>query len=241
VTLLRLACTAPGVPEIFRSVQGEGPMAGRERTFVRLSGCNLHCIWCDTPYTWNWHGTPWRHPEKFDRVAETAVLSVAETARQITALPSEAVVVTGGEPLGQMRGLLELIEALETPAEIETNGTIAPPQALAERVSLFVVSPKLSTAEAGTKTIDAAAISRFAGLSNSVFKFVAGCTDDLDEAAAIVARFAIAPERVFVMPLGTASVTIREREAALRPGAIARGFGWSDRLHIHLYGDSRGT
>ena len=78
---LKLARNDQGEPEIFRSIQGEGPAIGRPRTFVRLSSCNLHCVWCDTAYTWNWAGTPFAHQNntKFELGAEMIKLSVADT------------------------------------------------------------------------------------------------------------------------------------------------------------------
>ncbi|MGD2134432.1 MAG: 7-carboxy-7-deazaguanine synthase QueE, partial [Maricaulaceae bacterium] len=152
---LKLARDETGAPEIFRSIQGEGRNAGRIRTFVRFAGCNLHCVWCDTAYTWNWLGTDFPHerdrpdaPYKFNIDEEIATLSVEEVCAVVRDLPAEGVVITGGEPLMQRRGLEALAQALKAddPArliEIETNGSIAPSEALAAQVDLFMVSPKL--------------------------------------------------------------------------------------------------
>ncbi|MGQ0590443.1 MAG: 7-carboxy-7-deazaguanine synthase QueE [Sphingosinicella sp.] len=252
--MLRLAVTEPGTPEIFRSIQGEGRSAGEVRTFVRLSGCNLHCTWCDTPYTWNWHGTKWPHekdrpgaPHKFDPDAETIEMSVEEVAEAVEALPAPGVVLTGGEPLIQEAALAALIARLkrDNPAlliEVETNGTIAPSAALGEAVDLFMVSPKL--AHAGDRpalALRPAPLAAFAALDSTWFKFVVREPGDLDEIAALAERFGIPCERIMVMPEGTDGATLRTRESLLRGPAEAAGYAWSDRLHIHLYGDTRGT
>src|SRR5215212_8206816 len=120
---LTLATTSPGEPEIFASLQGEGPSAGRPSVFVRLSNCNLACAWCDTAYTWRFTG-----PRAFERKAEQIVLSEADTAARILALGGNRLVVTGGEPLLQAPALAKMLALLpEMHVEIETNGTIPPP------------------------------------------------------------------------------------------------------------------
>ncbi len=244
--MLKLARDDSGEPEIFRSIQGEGRAIGRPRTFLRLSGCNLHCVWCDTAYTWNWEGTPFAHERaaKFHPAAEMIKLSVAEAADLIRALPSEGVVITGGEPLLQADALIEFIDALRqaTPLiEIETNGSIAPPDALTQRVDLFMVSPKLAhSANDAAVALNDHALSRFAQLDTAFFKFVAKCASDVGEASAIAARFGVPAERVYIMPEGTTSETIRARAAELTAAAESHGFHYSDRLHIHLFGQKRG-
>ncbi len=252
--LLNLARDDTGAPEIFRSIQGEGRHCGRLRTFIRLSGCNLHCVWCDTPYTWNWTGTEFHHvrdapgaPHKFAREAETARLSVDETAALVRALPSEGVVITGGEPLMQRAALVPLIDALKRDdpnllIEIETNGTIAPPQDLAERVDLFMVSPKL--AHAGNDpdvALKPDALRAFAGLESAWFKFVVRTAPDVESAAELARAYGVPARRVYIMPEGTDAAALAQRSRELADAITAHGFHFSPRLHIELFGDTRGT
>ena len=224
------------------------------RTFVRLSGCNLQCVWCDTPYTWNWEGTPWPHvrdlpgaPYKFVREVEMVRMTVEKVANAIAALPSEGVVITGGEPLLQARGVVALIAQLraQTPAvviEIETNGTIAPEAELVGMVDLFMVSPKL--AHAGNDNhvaIRPEVIQALVAVETAAFKFVARASRDVGEVAGFAERFGIAPGRVFIMPEGTDSATVTRVGASLIDAIMAAGFNYSDRLHMHLFGDARAT
>jgi 7-carboxy-7-deazaguanine synthase len=245
---LNLARNDDGDPEIFRSIQGEGPMAGRERTFIRLSGCNLHCRWCDTAYTWNWEGTPFAHDSapKYAPAREMVKLTIADAAERMLALPAEGVVITGGEPMMQREGVAALIDALKAAApgvliEMETNGAIAPNTALAARVDLFVVSPKLEhSGNDAALALKPETLTAFAALAHAHFKFVCQTPDDVEAAAAIAARHAIPAARVSIMPQGIASETLRTRMLALRPAAHAHGFAISDRLHIHKFGHKRG-
>jgi organic radical activating enzyme len=250
---LKLARDQAGAPEIFRSLQGEGPMAGRVRTFVRLSGCNLHCVWCDTAYTWNWAGSGFRHerdapgrPYKFDPAAEMVKLTVEEAHSRIRALPSEGVVVTGGEPLLQADAVAALADAIKRGdpgrrIEMETNGTIAP-GALATRIDLFVVSPKLAhSGNDPAVALNRPVLRQFAALETAAFKFVARTAGDVDEVAAIAAELRLAPQRIHVMPEGVASAALTARGRELIGPVLAHNFNYSDRLHIHLFGDRRGA
>lgn len=250
--MLNIARTETGEPEIFRSIQGEGPMAGRERTFIRLSGCNLHCVWCDTAYTWNWIGSAFAHerdrpgaPYKFDPVREMEKLAPADAAQLILAQPSEGVVITGGEPLMQTGGVIELIDALrhaqrDVQIEIETNGSIAPEAALVERVDLFVVSPKLAHS-GNDSAIAFRVLPAWAVLTKAVFKFVARDANDVADIVTLAQVQAIARERIYVMPEGVESDILRRRGKELAPYILKCGFNFSDRLHIHLFGEKRGV
>jgi 7-carboxy-7-deazaguanine synthase len=244
-----LARDDAGAPEIFRSIQGEGPKAGLPRTFIRLSGCNLHCVWCDTAYTWNWRDTPFEHEsgKKFERDAEAIKLTIEEAAVLALSSASEGFVITGGEPLMQRNALPALIDLLKAGApdariEFETNGSIAPPQALIERTDLFVVSPKLShSGNDADIALKSDVLGVFASLPSAVFKFVARTPDDVYSAAAITQARGVPESRVYIMPEGADVETLVARAAALTPAIEAQGFHLAQRLHIAMFGAKRGV
>ena len=243
--MLTLATTTPGEPEIFASLQGEGPSVGRPVAFVRLSRCNLACTWCDTAYTWRFEGDnrPHRDGTVFERTANQVALSEEETAARIMTLGQDRLVITGGEPLLQGAALARMVALLQgMTVEIETNGTVAPHPELDPLVAQYNVSPKL--AHSGNSAELALLPERLAGWSaepKAYFKFVISAPNDLTEVLDLIERHNIDPARVYLMPEGADSATLRAREVWLAPLALQNGLRLSDRLHIHLYGDSRGT
>lgn len=242
---LTLATAAPGEPEIFASLQGEGPSAGRPCAFVRLSRCNLACVWCDTAYTWRFAGDdrPHREAIAYDRAANQARLSVADAAARIAGLGRDRLVITGGEPLLQGAALARLLALLPPMrVEVETNGTVAPPAALDARVAQYNVSPKLAhSGNPAALALPPDRLAAWAADQRAWFKFVVAAPGDLAEVLALTARHAIAASRVFLMPEGRDGATLRERQRWLTPIALEHGFALSDRLHIHLWGDTRAT
>ncbi len=243
--MLTLATTTPGEPEIFASLQGEGPSVGRPVAFVRLSRCNLACSWCDTAYTWRFEGDnrPHRDGLAFERATNQITLDEADVAARIMALGQDRLVITGGEPLLQGAALARMVALLQgMTVEIETNGTVAPHPELDPLVAQYNVSPKL--AHSGNSAELALLPERLAGWSaepKAYFKFVISAPNDLTEVLELIERHAIDPARVYLMPEGTDSATLRAREVWLAQLALQNGLRLSDRLHIHLYGDSRGT
>src|SRR5687768_15338606 len=115
------------ISEIFYSLQGEGKLAGVPSVFVRASGCNLRCTWCDTPYaSWN--------PEGED-------VPVAQIVERVAAHNTRHVILTGGEPM-IMPDVVELCAALKARdfhVTIETAATAYQPVQL----DLASLSPKL--------------------------------------------------------------------------------------------------
>ena len=246
---LTLATTSPGEPEIFASLQGEGASMGRPSTFVRLSRCNLACVWCDTAYTWRFEGDnrPHRDDLAFERKANQIALDEADVAARIAALPPDRLVITGGEPLLQGAALARMVAHLGVlrpgmHIEIETNGTVAPHPALDPLVHQYNVSPKL--AHSGNPADLALVPERLAAWTadpRAWFKFVIASPDDVEEVRALQQAHAIPPERIFLMPDGRSSDAVRARSIWLAEICAQSGYRFSDRLHIHLWGDTRGT
>lgn len=242
---LILATDDSGGPEIFASLQGEGPSAGQPCAFVRLSRCNLACVWCDTAYTWRFEGDnrPHRDEIAYDRKANQVALSALEAARMIDRLPPRRLVVTGGEPLLQGAALAELAALLpEHAIEVETNGTVEPPARFDAYVEQYTVSPKLAhSGNPASLALSPARLREWAGEPRAFFKFVIAEPGDVAEVLALQAGHGIAAERIYLMPEGTDSATLRGRSQWLAPLCVEHGYRLSDRLHIHLYGDTRGT
>ena len=241
----KLARDDRGEPEIFRSLQGEGPMAGRARTFIRLSGCNLHCKWCDTPYTWNWEGSPHRHRDgvKFQPADEMVRLSVGEAFDKVMAFNAPGVVITGGEPMMQPQQVLALAQAIkgaqaDIQVEIETNGTFAPHPDLNEVVDLFMVSPKLRHSGNDPEVLNLG-IENFRDHPNAQFKFVAKRRSDISYVSEAVRN--IDARRIWIMPEGRTPRELNRRLRLLQRTTTRLGFNLTDRQHIRLFGDTRGT
>jgi 7-carboxy-7-deazaguanine synthase len=223
------------VAEVFGpTLQGEGPSAGTPAVFVRLSRCNLACSWCDTPYTWDW--------SRFDPRAESRTWTVPDLAAWVLDGPAGLVVVTGGEPLLQHRPLTALVEQLTGAGrrvEVETNGTRAPERRLVESGAWFNVSPKLANSGMPEhRRIVPDALAALAGSGRARFKFVVRDRDELEEIAGLAGRFGLAP--VWVMPEGVTAEAVLAGAQRVAEDVVARGWALSLRLHVLLWGDTRG-
>jgi 7-cyano-7-deazaguanosine (preQ0) biosynthesis protein QueE len=226
------------IAEIFGpTVQGEGPSTGRRCSFIRLSGCNLSCSWCDTPYTWDWKG---KNGVPYDPAQEMTRMEAEVIADQIDAHGTDRVVITGGEPLTQARELTELVAVLDARGymiEIETNGT-RPAIAGAIR---WNVSPKLAHAgDSLEDRIDIECLKDFA-TRFAAFKFVCASVEDLDEVEALVKQVGIGNHAVWIMPEGKTPDAIAEHLQLVAEAAIAKGYNITNRLHVNIWGDRRGV
>lgn len=245
---MKLARLGPG-PEIFFSLQGEGKNQGAPSVFVRTSRCNLYCTWCDTPYTWNWTGSAFTHESapKFDMATQTIELDVSQVAELVRRHPCRRLVLTGGEPMLQASECAALVRELESDgssyaAEIETNGTLIPPPELELVLAQFTVSPKLeSSGVERSLRLKTDALAFFAASPKSVFKFVVAGASEVAQVDELAARYAIDPDRIYLMPKASSAEQLRESGPSVAAACLSRGYRFSDRLHIHLFGNRPGV
>jgi 7-carboxy-7-deazaguanine synthase len=225
------------IAEIFHSVQGEGALLGVPSVFVRTSGCNLRCSWCDTPYT------SWR--------PEGDSFTVAEIMTQLKAYPSRYAVVTGGEPL-IAADVEELCLALRREGyhiTVETAATVFKPVPC----DLASLSPKLSNStphqqERGRWAelherirLRLDVIRSFLQHCDYQFKFVIEQPSDIQEVLDLLDRLPpVDPCKVLLMPQGVHADDLRRRAVWLVEECKKNGFRYGPRLHIELYGHQRG-
>lgn len=225
------------IAEIFYSVQGEGMLLGTPSVFIRASGCNLRCIWCDTPYaSWEPEGEDW---------------PVGRLCEEVRRFPARHVVITGGEPM-IMPDIVELTEALARDRRhitIETAGTVFKPV----RCDLMSISPKLANStpyerEGGRWAqqherlrIQLPVLRRLMHDYDYQLKFVVARPEDLPEIRALVRELEADPGRVLLMPEGTDAEILRERARWIIELCKQEGFRYTPRLQIELWGARRGV
>lgn len=231
------------VSETFLSVQGEGALTGIPSFFIRLSGCNLRCSWCDTPYA------SWK-PEGARRSLADLVGEARRSARH--------AVITGGEPMifDQVEPLSRELRGAGIHVTIETAGTVhRPPSVLA--CDLMSISPKLSNStprddprDPGNvwsqrheaRRINITALQALVDdYPRRQLKFVVAAPADLAEIDALLLELrGLDPEQILLMPEGVRTPT-QEQSGWIVDTCIRRGWRYCHRLHIDLFGNRRGT
>jgi 7-carboxy-7-deazaguanine synthase len=233
--------------KIHESFQGEGKSLRKPVVFLRTAGCNLACIWCDTPYTWNWLKSPFKHPEKYDRTKEVYKMSSEDIAIKLNSFKIRSLVISGGEPMLQQEELIELIIALKGYGwwiEIETNGTIEPSEVFLHLIDQINCSPKLLNSGPDNykyKRIVPSALKKLALSQKTNFKFVVQSDSDMREILEIIDNYNISPSRVYLMPEGR--LKKEQEKIQEKIGNLCRKYGlnFTPRLHILMFGDKRGV
>jgi 7-carboxy-7-deazaguanine synthase len=239
-----------GVPvnELFYSLQGEGKLAGMPSVFVRTSGCNLRCWFCDSYHT-SWEPTH-------------AWLDIDAIIARVTGHGEvEHVVVTGGEPLlyQETAELLDRLSAAGFHTTVETNGTIYRDTA----INLASISPKLSNSTPTTandprgdgewadrhenRRIDIDALCQLVETYDFQLKFVVTGRDDMPEINQLVDRLrdaaatTIRDSDVLLMPEGATRERLGETRELTAEVALEHGYQYTPRLHVDLWNDAPET
>ena len=223
------------VNEIFGpTFQGEGVNLGVPCMFLRLAGCNLACEWCDTAYTWDW--------SRYSKDDEIDVMTIAKTYDVIRTFAGPSIrhlVISGGEPMLQQRGLALLGEHLRRDGwftEIETAGTVMPDSS--SLVNHFTVSPKLSNSgNSERKRYRPDVLSMLNSYDSTCFKFVGSDLKDFEEIDDIVTSLHL--KNIYVMPEGIDSGVLKKRLEVLADAALERNYRLTPRLHVLIYGNRR--
>jgi len=229
------------ISEIFYSIQGEGALTGVPSVFVRTSGCNLRCKWCDTPYA------SWK--------PEGEQLSPEAVVEQVLRFPAKHCVITGGEPMiaPGMEELVSLLRAEGLHITIETAATIPPNGIVCDFASL---SPKLNNSTPDPDTISSAWVLRheqtrrqpeilaqWISHCDYQLKFVVSEESDLLEIENLLSSLpvSIPAWKVQLMPEGRSAAEVDAHSRLLVGVCKEKGYRFCDRLHLRLFGNTRGT
>lgn len=213
-------------------------MVGIPSAFIRTSGCNLRCVWCDTPYTsWKPEGKEWK---------------LEEILAEIKRYPTSHVVITGGEPLlaPEIEELAARLKEKNHHITIETAATIFKPVVC----DLASLSPKLSNSTPWKREkgrfakmheghrLNFPVIQKFMDRYDHQLKFVVERKRDFDEIRDILGRLKnVDSSRVLVMAQGRSKKELREKALWIAELCKKHGFGYTPRLQIELYGNRRST
>jgi len=241
------------ISEIFYSIQGEGKRSGYPSFFIRTNFCNLRCNFsggnlCDTAYTsWN--------PDDKENLG---IISIDEIISEYKKFFTNDVVITGGEPAMQSDELKELCIKLKQVNNsvfitIETNGTIY--DEFAQFTNLMSISPKLKSSIPysteyenmhSANRINIETLTKFhRDYENKIYdiqwKFVICDENDINEIIELQKLIGFKNENIFLMPEGISEEEITGKRKIVSELCLKYEMNYTDRLHILLWGNKRGT
>lgn len=208
------------ISEIFYSIQGEGTNTGAPAIFIRLAGCHLRCVWCDSKFTWD--------------MKSGKEMSTAAIIKVIKKYPCKHLVITGGEPLIQQSGIKELLSKLQDYyVEIETSGTIV--SFINEFINQYNCSPKLKNSKNRPM-----ALQKFPE-EKTWYKFVVDKKTDVKEIKEMIKKYSLPKEKIILMPQGITREEMTKKSPWIAEICKKENWHFSTRLHIEIWGNKRGV
>ena len=229
------------IAEMFAdTIQGEGVNAGVISTFIRLQGCTLTCVWCDTLDVWP-HGNEYSFEEIFEMFESIDLITKFRNGQHL--------ILTGGSPLKQQRRLVAFIEAFINKyefipyIEIENESVLMPDADLAALISCWNNSPKL--ANSGMKErarYKPEVIKDLTQRPNSWFKFVVANESDWEEIKRdYLDSGLIQRNQIIIMPEGQTQEELSKTREMAADIAIREGVRFTDRLHVTIWNKKTGV
>ena len=229
------------ITEIFYSIQGEGELTGVPSVFIRIAGCNLRCRWCDTKYS-SWE-------------PEGETFTIEEVVARVEEYGARHCVLTGGEPMiaKEISALAFVLKDKGQHVTIETAATIGPGSIACDLASL---SPKLKNSTPLPGEISDSWITKHENLRYQPdvirdwidhypyqLKFVVASAEDIEEIEQLISDIGrdIPPHKILLMPEGVSTEAIRGRDETLIDLCKEKGYRYCNRLHVELFGNTRGT
>ena len=227
------------IAEMFSdTLQGEGVSSGMVSTFMRLQGCTLECVWCDTLEVWR-YGNEYTFQEIFDKFESVDLINKFRNG--------QSLILTGGSPLKQQDALLKFIYAFiekyhfKPHIQIENEGVLMPNENLVDFIDIWNNSPKLSNSGMKFRArFKPLVISYLSSRPNSWFKFVIANKSDWEEIENDYLPL-IKKEQIILMPEGVTQDELTKNREFVADMAIANQVRYSDRMHIILWNKKVGV
>ncbi len=220
------------------TIQGEGVSAGIVSTFIRLQGCTLKCVWCDTLDVWP-HGNEYSFNEIFELFDKNGFIEKFKNGQHL--------ILTGGSPLKQQTQLIEFINEFiarylfKPYIEVENEAVLRPSISFEKLVNQWNNSPKL--ANSGMKErarLKPEVIKHMASLSNSWFKFVIQTEEEWVEIERDYLPY-INLDQIILMPEGQTQEELSKTREIAADLAIKKGVRFTDRLHVTIWNKKTGV
>ncbi len=210
------------INEIFYSIQGEGISAGKPRLFIRLSGCNLRCNFCDTKYHIKGreiNKTDQKLLEKYDEWC-----------------------ITGGEPLLQQQAIMDLIDRYSPyKVEIETNGTIIPEPRIFSHINQWNISPKEKRFQPKQCNPEPVFLTdSMLSEKNTIVKFVYSDLASRKFIKETIKKYNVPDKCVWIMPEGQTKKEQEQKAKQVWSWCLLMGYNFSPRLQVNLFNKKKG-